>query len=69
MKNQKKIKLKKNKKIKKISHYLWTVPKSTRTIVKRGNINTPNTQIHDRSLYVGSISIPLTHKYMTDHFM
>jgi hypothetical protein len=26
-----------------------------------------HTQIYDRSLYVGSISIPLIHKYMTVH--
>jgi len=27
-----------------------TVPKSTRKIAERGKINTPDTQIHDRSL-------------------
>jgi len=31
-------------------HTVGTVPKSIRKIVERGKIDTPNTQIHDRSL-------------------
>ena len=37
-------------------------------IIGRGNIDTPNTQIHDRSLSCLGTLIPLTHKYMTAHF-
>ena len=35
---------------KNIYHTFGTVPKVTSEIVERDNINTPNTQIHDRSL-------------------
>jgi hypothetical protein len=55
-----------------IPHYRTvTVPISNRKIVDRGKIDTPNTQIHDRSLSwlgTGLVTIPLTHKYMTVHF-
>jgi len=55
-----------------IPHYRTvTVPISNRKIVDRGKIDTPNTQIHDRSLSwlgTGLVTIPLTHKYMTAHF-
>ena len=33
----------------KIYHNVDTIPKSNRHIIERGNINTPNTQIHDCS--------------------
>jgi hypothetical protein len=35
---------------KKIYHTVRTVPKSYRNILERGKIDTPNTQLHDRSL-------------------
>ena len=57
----------KNKKYYKVG----TIPKSNIKIVERGKIDTPNTQIHDRSLSwlgTGLVTIPLTHKYMTAHF-
>jgi hypothetical protein len=34
----------------KIYHTVGTFPKTKRKIVDRGKIDTPNTQIHDRSL-------------------
>jgi hypothetical protein len=37
-------------------------------IIGRGNIDTPNTQMHDRSLSCLGTLIPLTHKYMSSHF-
>ena len=49
-----------NNKLKnKTYHNVGTIPKYNITIVERGKIDTPNTQIHDCSI------IPLIHKYMT----
>jgi hypothetical protein len=42
-----------------VDHNVGTIPKYNITIVERGKIDTPNTQIHDCSI------IPLTHKCMT----
>jgi LEA14-like dessication related protein len=37
-------------------HTVGSVPKSNRKFVKRGKINTPNTQIHDRPLPIKGYS-------------
>jgi len=34
--------------------HVGTIPKSNINIAERGKINTPNTQIHDRSLSLGT---------------
>ena len=52
---------------KKMSHCCRNNSKSNMKIVERGKIDTPNTQIDDRSLSV-LVMIPLTHKYITAHF-
>ena len=55
-KMKKKSKKKKSKKIRTVR----TIQKSNRKIVERGNIDTPNTQIHDQSFSWLCTGVPIT---------